>query len=282
MQSAGRKWRERWHEVIFEAETPAGKRFDVALLFAIVLSVVAVLLESVPSLAKGHVALFAYLEWGFTGVFALEYLARLAVVKRPLRYALSLYGIVDLLSVLPSFLGLILPGSSSLRVIRILRLLRVFRVLKLVGFLKEAQVLLTALRASRRKILVFLFAVLTLVTILGTMMYIIEDENAGFKSIPMSIYWAIVTVTTVGYGDIAPTTVLGQILASLIMIIGYAIIAVPTGIVGAEMARSLRNSDASGVSTEACPACGRDGHEVDAAHCKHCGAGLHPPGADRG
>jgi voltage-gated potassium channel len=272
-------WRHRWHEVIFEAETPAGKRFDVLLLVAIVLSVLTVLLESVPSLSTGHPELFFWLEWGFTSLFAIEYLARLAVVNRPLRYAVSFYGLVDLLSVLPSFVGLVVPGSASLRVIRILRLLRVFRVLKLVGFLNEAQVLLTALRASRRKILVFLFAVLALVTILGTMMYIIEDENAGFKSIPMSIYWAIVTVTTVGYGDIAPSTVPGQILASLIMIIGYAIIAVPTGIVGAELARTMRG-DGREVSTEACPSCGRDGHDPEAAFCKHCGAALDPDGGD--
>lgn len=272
-------WRHRWHEVIFEAETPAGKRFDVLLLVAIVLSVLTVLLESVPSLSADHPELFSWLEWGFTGLFALEYLARLAVVNRPLRYAVSFYGLVDLLSVLPSFVGLVVPGSASLRVIRILRLLRVFRVLKLVGFLNEAQVLLTALRASRRKILVFLFAVLALVTILGTMMYIIEDENAGFKSIPMSIYWAIVTVTTVGYGDIAPSTVPGQILASLIMIIGYAIIAVPTGIVGAELARTMRG-DGSEISTEACPSCGRDGHDPEAAFCKHCGAAIDPDDGD--
>lgn len=272
-------WRHRWHEVIFEAETPAGKRFDVLLLVAIVLSVLTVLLESVPSLSTRHPELFFWLEWGFTGLFAIEYLARLAVVDRPLRYAVSFYGLVDLLSVLPSFVGLVVPGSASLRVIRILRLLRVFRVLKLVGFLNEAQVLLAALRASRRKILVFLFAVLALVTILGTMMYIIEDENAGFKSIPMSIYWAIVTVTTVGYGDIAPSTVPGQILASLIMIIGYAIIAVPTGIVGAELARTMRG-DGREISTEACPSCGRDGHDPEAAFCKHCGAALDPDGGD--
>ena len=272
-------WRHRWHEVIFEAETPAGKRFDVLLLVAIVLSVLTVLLESVPSLSTRHPELFFWLEWGFTGLFAIEYLARLAVVDRPLRYAVSFYGLVDLLSVLPSFVGLVVPGSASLRVIRILRLLRVFRVLKLVGFLNEAQVLLTALRASRRKILVFMFAVLALVTILGTMMYIIEDENAGFKSIPMSIYWAIVTVTTVGYGDIAPSTVPGQILASLIMIIGYAIIAVPTGIVGAELARTMRG-DGREISTEACPSCGRDGHDPEAAFCKHCGAALDPDGGD--
>lgn len=270
-QPGGSSWRGRWHEVIFEAETPAGRRFDVALLIAILLSVLTVLLESVPSLsARYHVA-FAIAEWGFTGLFTLEYLARLAVVRRPGRYALSFFGLVDLLSVLPSFIGLVLPGSSSLRVIRILRLLRVFRVLKLVGFLTEARILLTALRAGRRKIMVFLFAVLTLVTILGTLMYIVEDANAGFKSIPMSIYWAIVTVTTVGYGDIAPQSVLGQFLASLIMITGYAIIAVPTGIVGAELVRASRSAD---ISTEACPACGRDGHDRDAEHCKYCGAPL--------
>lgn len=274
MSDSKAPWRNRWHEVIFEAETPAGKRFDVWLLVAIVLSVLAVLLESVPSLSGRYSDVFASLEWAFTGLFTLEYVARIAVVQRPLRYILSFYGLVDLLSILPSFIGLALPGSSSLRVIRILRLLRVFRVLKLVGFLQEAQVLISALRSSRRKIMVFLFAVLALVTILGTLMYIIEDENAGFKSIPMSIYWAIVTVTTVGYGDIAPATVPGQILASIIMIIGYAIIAVPTGIVGAELSQSLRNPNQ--ISTEACPSCGRDGHDPDAVHCKHCGMALHP------
>lgn len=274
MTGAVKTWRDRWHEVIFEAETPAGKRFDVLLLVAIVLSVATVLLESVPSLATAHGEWFAGLEWGFTALFTFEYLARLAVVRKPARYAFSFFGLVDLLSILPSFVGLFLPGSASLRVVRILRLLRIFRVLKLVGFLKEAQVLMRALRASRPKILVFLFAVLALVTILGTLMHLVEGDNPGFKSIPMSIYWAIVTVTTVGYGDIVPRSVSGQILASLIMFIGYGIIAVPTGIVGAEIAKSSRDAERD-ISTEACPACGRDGHAPDAAYCKHCGAVLH-------
>jgi voltage-gated potassium channel len=265
--------RSRLHETIFEADTPAGKRFDVILLWAILASVVTVLLESVPEWSAQYAQAFAIAEWGFTGLFTLEYIVRLSVVRKPLKYAFSFYGLVDLLSILPSFLGLMLPQSASLRVVRILRLLRVFRVFKLVGFITEAAVLRKALRTSQRKILVFLFAVLTLVTIVGTIMYILEDEAAGFTSIPRSIYWAIVTVTTVGYGDIAPATVAGQMLASVIMIIGYAIIAVPTGIIGAEWAKQGMSKPID-TNTQACPDCGKEGHSDDALHCKHCGAQL--------
>ena len=258
------------HTVIFEADTPAGKRFDVALLWAIVLSVLVVLVESVASVRAALELELRLLELVFTGLFTVEYILRLVSVKRPLRYAFSFYGLVDLLSILPTFVEILLPGAASLRVVRMLRLLRVFRVLKLVGFLREAQILKDALWASRRKIIVFLSAVLVLVTLLGTVVYIIEDAEAGFTSIPMSIYWAIVTVTTVGYGDIAPQTVLGQMLASLMMILGYAIIAVPTGIVGVELART----DAVDTNTQACPGCGAEGHDDDAVHCKHCGHKL--------
>ena len=270
MSSSTPSWRAQLHTVIFEADTPAGKRFDVALLWAIVLSVLVVLVESVAGVRATYGWELRIVELAFTGLFTVEYILRLLSVKRPLRYAFSFYGLVDLLSILPTFLEILLPGAASLRVVRMLRLLRVFRVLKLVGFLREAQILKDALWASRRKIIVFLSAVLVLVTLLGTVVYIIEDAEAGFTSIPMSIYWAIVTVTTVGYGDIAPQTVLGQMLASLMMILGYAIIAVPTGIVGAELART----DPVDTNTQACPGCGAEGHDDDAVHCKHCGHTL--------
>ena len=270
MSSSTPSWRTRLHTVIFEADTPAGKRFDVALLWAIVLSVLVVLVESVAGVRATYGWELRIVELAFTGLFTVEYILRLLSVKRPLKYAFSFYGLVDLLSILPTFVEILLPGAASLRVVRMLRLLRVFRVLKLVGFLREAQILKDALWASRRKIIVFLSAVLVLVTLLGTVVYIIEDAEAGFTSIPMSIYWAIVTVTTVGYGDIAPQTVLGQMLASLMMILGYAIIAVPTGIVGAELART----DPVDTNTQACPGCGAEGHDDDAVHCKHCGHAL--------
>ena len=270
MSSSTPSWRARLHTVIFEADTAAGKRFDVALLWAIVLSVLVVLVESVAGVRASYGWELRIVELVFTGLFTVEYILRLVSVKRPLKYAFSFYGLVDLLSILPTFVEILLPGAASLRVVRMLRLLRVFRVLKLVGFLREAQILKDALWASRRKIIVFLSAVLVLVTLLGTVVYIIEDAEAGFTSIPMSIYWAIVTVTTVGYGDIAPQTVLGQMLASLMMILGYAIIAVPTGIVGAELART----DPVDTNTQSCPGCGAEGHEDDAVHCKHCGHAL--------
>jgi voltage-gated potassium channel len=263
-------WRQRLHTVIFEADTAAGKRFDVALLWAILFSVGVVLAESVESVKESHGTLLLVLEYAFTAVFTLEYIMRLAAVRRPLKYVFSFYGLVDLLSILPTFVELLLPGAASLRVVRMLRLLRVFRVLKLVGFLREAQILKDALFASRRKIMVFLSTVLVLVTLLGTLVYMVEDAEAGFTSIPRSIYWAIVTVTTVGYGDIAPQTVPGQIVASLMMILGYAIIAVPTGIVGAELARTT----VVDTNTQACPSCGVEGHDDDAVFCKRCGSAL--------
>ncbi len=265
--------RNRLHEIVFEADTRAGKAFDIALLWLIVLSVLTVIAESVPEWQLAYHVQFNRLEWAFTALFTLEYVLRLLVVKKPWHYARSFFGLVDLLAILPSFIGLIIPGSNSLRIIRILRVLRVFRVLKLVGFIAEAKQLRTALRASRRRIIVFLSAVLALVTILGTLMYLVEDDQAGFSSIPRSIYWAIVTVTTVGYGDIAPQTVAGQIIASFMMIIGYAIIAVPSGLVGVEMIRGniQKAGDKAQTSTQACPSCGKDGHDVDARNCKFCG-----------
>lgn len=272
-------WRHKLHEVIFEADTPAGKRFDVALLWVIVISVIAVMLESVYEIRTDWGRELIIVEWTCTILFTIEYVARLLSVKKPLRYVFSFFGIVDLLSILPTYLGFFLHGSGSLIVVRILRLLRVFRVLKLIGFLEEARVLSVALRSSRRKIAVFLMVVISMVTILGTLMYIIEDTETGFTSIPRSIYWAIVTLTTVGYGDIAPETSLGQFLAAVIMILGYAIIAVPTGIVTTELARGERKS----TNTQACKSCGREGHSDDAEFCKYCGAHLDSgnlPGAD--
>ncbi len=263
-------WRQRLHEIIFEADTPAGKAFDVGLLVAIVLSVVAVCLESVADIRLRYGPTLRAIEWGFTILFTVEYVLRLSCVGRPWRYAVSFFGIVDLLAILPTYLSLLVVGSQSLLVIRALRLLRVFRVFKLGQFLGEAHVLRSALRASVRKIIVFLGTVLAMVLILGTMMYLIEGEEHGFGSIPQSIYWAIVTMTTVGYGDMAPETVMGKFLASIVMITGYAIIAVPTGIVTVELGLAHRKQ----VSTQACPECSAEGHDPDAKCCKYCGAGL--------
>jgi voltage-gated potassium channel len=262
--------RERIHEIIFEADTQAGKAFDVSLMVLIILSVVAVMLESTAAVSARYGDVLRVFEWVVTVIFTVEYVFRLYCVRRPARYARSFFGIVDLLAILPSYLSLIIPGAQSLLVIRALRLLRVFRVLKLAHFVGEASELTAALRASARKIIVFLGAVLTIVIIVGSMMYLIEGEANGFTSIPTSIYWAIVTMTTVGYGDIAPETPLGKILASAIMIMGYGIIAVPTGIVSVELAGVVKKR----ITTKACPDCGVGGHDHDAVHCKFCGAKL--------
>jgi voltage-gated potassium channel len=263
-------WRMRLHEIIFEADTPAGKGFDVLLIISILASVAAVMLDSIGNVRVAYGGLFYGIEWGFTLLFTAEYLLRLVCVGRPLHYAISFYGIVDLLAIIPTYLSLVLPGSQFLLVIRILRILRIFRILKLVPYLKEARLLVRALKASSRKIAVFLYTVLTLVVIFGSLMYVIEGEVNGFTSIPRSIYWAIVTLTTVGYGDISPQTSVGQAVASLVMILGYAIIAVPTGIVTVEMSHAFT----TGVSTQACPECGVDGHDVDARYCRYCGSVL--------
>lgn len=264
-------WQNRMHEIIYEADTPSGKLFDIILLILIVISVAAVMLESVPSIYEKHGLALERIEWGVTILFSLEFIARLICIKKPKAYILSFYGLVDLLSLLPSYLGLFIVESHSLSVIRTLRLLRIFRVLKLARYIGEANLLIKSLKASRPKIVVFMFFVLSLTFILGTVMYIVESPESGFTSIPMSIYWAIVTMTTVGYGDIAPATPLGQAIASFIMITGYAIIAVPTGIVSAEMAKLDRTKK---VSTQCCPSCSLEGHEIDAVHCKFCGAVL--------
>lgn len=258
------------HEVIFEADTKAGKIFDVLLIASILTSVAAVMLDSIAAVQMHHGGLLYGIEWFFTLLFTAEYLLRILSVGRPAKYMISFYGIVDLLAIIPTYLSLILPGSQYFLVIRILRIMRIFRILKLVAYLSEARLLAKALKASSRKIAVFLYTVLTLVVLFGSLMYVIEGGESGFTSIPRSIYWAIVTLTTVGYGDISPQTVLGQILASLIMILGYAIIAVPTGIVTVQMTRDF----GSQVSTQACPECSAEGHDDDARNCKYCGARL--------
>lgn len=261
--------------MIFEADTPAGKAFDVALLAAISLSVLAVMLESVAWYRGRYGGVLAAIEWTFTGLFTVEYALRLVTVERPAAYARSFFGIVDVLAILPTYVSALLPGAQSLAVIRALRLLRIFRVFKLGRFLGEARVLATAIRRSRHKVVVFLGTVFILVIILGTAMYLIEGEQNGFTSIPRAVYWAIVTMTTVGYGDIAPQTVVGQALASLVMILGYSILAVPTGIVTAEIvdAAALRRSH---ITTRVCMSCLSEGHEPGARFCKDCGHALPP------
>jgi len=268
--NTGGAWRARWHEVIFEADTPAGKRFDIALLVLILLSVLSVCLESVESFREDYGTALLAIEWTFTVLFTAEYVVRLMTVRRPVRYALSFYGVVDLLAILPTYLSFFFPGSQSLLIIRALRLLRVFRILKLSHFVGEARLLGAAMRASVRKIIVFMGVVVTIMLIAGSLMYLVEGEANGFSNIPVSIYWAVVTMTTVGFGDIVPQTILGRFLASILMIMGYAIIAVPTGIVTVELGAAARAAS----NTQACPACGAGNHDNDARHCKYCGAKL--------
>lgn len=263
-------WQHKLHEIIFEADTPAGKLFDIILIFTIALSVIAVMLDSVKKININYGNILYIAEWIFTILFTIEYFLRIVSVRKPFRYIISFYGVVDLLAILPTYLSVIVPGIHFLLVIRLLRVLRIFRVLKLVQYISEAKMLRQALRASSRKITVFVFTVLTLVTIMGSMMYVIEGEANGFTSIPRSVYWAIVTLTTVGYGDILPTTGFGQMLAAVIMICGYGIIAVPTGIVTVEMNRLAVKR----ISTQACPECSAEGHDYDAKYCKICGAKL--------
>lgn len=270
MAAAPAGLRARLHEIIFEADTPAGRLFDVLLLTVIASSVVVVMLESVAAVRAQYGPTLRILEWTFTILFTVEYVLRLATVQQPVRYARSAFGIIDLLAVLPTYLSAVLPGAQTLLVIRLLRLLRIFRVFKLAEYLRESRTLVLALRASRRKIAVFLLTVVTIVVVVGTLMYVIEGEVHGFTSIPISIYWAVVTLTTVGYGDLAPATTAGRVLAVVLMLTGYGIIAVPTGIVTAELTRAT----AAPVSTQACPGCGLGAHEYDAVFCRRCGERL--------
>jgi voltage-gated potassium channel len=271
VEKSRRNWRDRLHETIYESETPAGKAFDITLLALIVFSIIIVMLDSVESLHSQYGDIFYAVEWGLTVIFTIEYILRLICIRLPLRYVFSVLGLIDLISIVPTYLSLLVAGSQSLLVFRALRLLRVFRIFRLVHFLSEMRFLSVAIGNSMRKISVFILFVLTTVVILGSVIYLIEGSENGFTSIPQSIYWAIVTITTVGYGDIAPVTPLGKIIASFIMLLGYGIIAVPTGIVTTEMALAAAEKTHD---NRACPACGREGHEKDAVHCKYCGALL--------
>ena len=262
--------RAKLHAIIYGVQAPAAKAFDVGLLVVIVLSVLTVLLESVPTINAAHGTALRVAEWIFTALFTIEYALRLWTVAHPRTYALSFFGIVDLVAILPTYLSALVSGTQSLAVVREIRLLRVFRVLKLVRHLREAQALTAALAASRPKIVVFLTGVMSVAMIFGTVMYLIEGDDAGFTSIPISIYWAVVTMTTVGYGDIAPHTPLGQLLALMLMILGYAIIAVPTGIVSAELTRS----GIGRASARKCPECAHTEHAPSASYCNRCGAAL--------
>ena len=262
----------RLYTIIFEADTPAGKRFDVILIGLIVLSLIAVVLDSVASISvRFHVAL-SISEWVFTILFSIEYLLRLYCAPRPLAYARSFFGVVDLLAILPTYLAFFMPEIHSLVDIRILRLMRIFRVLKLTHYVHEYAMLRDALRASQRKIMVFLATISMAVLVIGTAMYVIEGPENGFTSIPIAVYWAITTMTTVGFGDITPQTDLGRFLASFMMLMGWGVLAVPTGIVTAEMVQSPR----SAVTTRTCPACMREGLASKDRFCRDCGEALPP------
>ncbi len=268
-----KKLKLKLHEAIFEADTKQGRWFDISLIVLIVLSIILVMIESDDRILPKADKWLTAAEWVVTILFTIEYILRIWIIERPKKYIFSFYGIIDLLSILPTYIGIFFAGTQMLLVLRSLRLLRIFRVLKLTRYVNESSVLWQALYAGRNKIGVFLFAILILITILGTVMYMIESPyNQGFRSIPESIYWAVVTLTTVGYGDIAPVTAFGKFVAGLIMILGYAIIAVPTGIVTSELAREARLKTPT--NTQVCSACLKDDHDDDARHCSHCGNNL--------
>lgn len=263
-------WRERLHEIVFRSDTRAGQLFDLVLLVAILASVLAVMLESVVEIRAQHAATLSAVEWGFTALFTLEYALRLLCVRSPMRYATSFFGLIDLLGILPTYLALFLPGAQALMTIRLLRMMRIFRILQLAAYVGESAILSRALRASRPKIVVFVVFVLSVVCSVGALMYVVEGPEHGFTSIPVAIYWAIVTLTTVGYGDITPETGFGRLCASVIMILGYGVLAVPTGIVTTELAFASRLRR----TARSCPGCASEDHEDDALHCKRCGAKL--------
>lgn len=266
-----RGWRERFYSVIFESDTRAGRAFDIVLIFAIVISIAVVILGSVADIAAKHEALLNVLEWFFTGLFTLEYIARLSCVRRPVKYATSFFGIIDFMSIVPAYISIFFPGAHALLDIRILRLLRMFRIFKLTTYVQEYGMLGRALNASRRKILVFLSFVMMIVVVLGTVMFVVEGPVNGFTSIPTAIYWAITTITTVGFGDITAKTDLGRFIASIIMMMGWGILAVPTGIVTAEMAAQRSGAP---TSSRRCEECLSEGHETGARYCKECGAKM--------
>ena len=266
-------WRFRWHEIIFEADTPKGKAFDIGLLITIVASILIVMLQSVSTINQEYGKILNIADWVITIGFSIEYALRIACVRRPWRYIFSFWGIVDLLSVLPSYVALVIPGSHYLSVVRVLRLIRIFRIFKLNSYIQESRVLLEALKAARPKIVVFLLVVMSLILVMGTTVYVIEnfaDDSSEFTSIPKAIYWAIVTITTVGYGDIAPQTVLGQTIAAIAMILGYAIIIVPSGIFSVEIIAASKAQ----TNTQVCLTCSKEGHDDDASYCKYCGSKL--------
>lgn len=269
-----RNWREQLHEIIYEADTPLGKLFDIILVFLILISIVFVMLDSVSSIDKVYHDILYFGEWVITIFFTLEYIARIITVKKPGKYIFSFYGIIDFLSTIPLYLSFFFVGSSALLALRAIRLLRIFRILKITRYVGEANKLKSAMLNSRVKIFVFLFTVIIIAVISGTLMYLIEGEENGFTNIPVSVYWCIVTLTTVGFGDIAPATAFGQLLASFIMILGYGIIAVPTGIVSAEYSKSMSGNYVH-VNTQSCRNCGEDKHKDDSNYCDQCGEPLH-------
>jgi voltage-gated potassium channel len=268
-------WRLKWYTVIFEADTKAGQRFDVLLIWAILLSLLVIMLDSVKPLHSEYENLFSVVEWGFTVLFTAEYLARLACSPHPMRYAKSFLGVIDLISILPNYIALFVPEAYVLLDVRILRLLRLFRILKMTGYVDELQWLMMAVADSRRKISVFISIIFTLVVILGSLLYVVEGPENGFSSVPISIYWAITTITTVGFGDITPHTDFGRLIASMMMMFGWGILAVPTGIVSAEMIaqRAVRKT-LSETTTRTCHACTTEGHSAEAKFCLHCGEQL--------
>lgn len=263
-------WRAKWYRIIFHHDTPAGLHFDIALIWIILASVAITIADSVPGLHRNFASGFYVLEWLFTAIFLLEYIVRLMVLQKPMRYARSALGIIDFLAILPAFVSLFFPGSQYLIVVRLLRVLRIFRLLKLSAYLNEANILAQALTRSGRKIGVFFFTILILVTIFGTLMYVVEGPAHGFTSIPVGMYWAIVTVSTVGYGDVTPVSPLGQLIASALMLIGYSVIAVPTGIYAAEIAQSMKRK----IDDRECGKCGLVGHLDDARYCRRCAEKL--------
>ena len=270
-QKTKRNWKQKLHEIIYEADTPEGKLFDVILLIAILFSIAIVMLESVNTINDKYSNVLNIAEWIITILFTIEYILRIISIKKPSKYIFSFYGIIDFSSTIPKYLSVIFVGTNTLVALRALRLLRVFRILKLARFIGESNHLAKAIRASLARISVFLFFVLIICIILGSLMYLIEGAENGFTSIPRSVYWAIVTLTTVGYGDIAPGTPLGQFIASAIMILGYAIIAIPTGIVSSEIVKKTELD----LNTQSCPHCATEGHDDDAIYCYHCGNKLH-------
>lgn len=270
MNSQKKTLRQKLHEIVYEADSSTGKVFDILLLVAILLSVLVVMLESVESINLKYGSFLFFIEWFFTILFTFEYIIRIWVLKRPANYIFSFFGIVDLLSILPTYLSLFFTGTHYLLVIRSLRLLRIFRIFKLTRYLSESKILLKALKASRTKITIFIFTVLMMVCIIGSIMYLVEGPENGFNSIPESVYWVIVTITTVGYGDITPQTNLGKLLSAIIMIMGYGILAVPTGIVASE----LNTVNKVQTNTQSCSNCGNESHDDDAEFCKICGESL--------